>query len=142
MADEDTIPNEHIPKKYNYTTKTGRPQTWTPDNIAKLQAYIDNCPHIVPSVAGFCLINKISRSTIDNWFYQQDLDLDRYEGMREFRSMLGTLNFLQEQQMLEKGASREIDSGIAKLVLSKHGYRQGHDVTSDGESIKPSISIG
>ena len=119
-----------------------RPQKWTPDYIDRLQEYINDCPNVVPSIAGFCLANKINRSTIDNWFYSKDLDLDNYERIGEFRSMLGTLNFLQEAAMLDKGASREIDSGIAKLVLAKHGYRASHDITSDGKAIKPTISIG
>ena len=137
MVDKDKTPTE-APKKH----AGGRPQKWTPDNIAKLQAYIDKCPDIVPSLAGFSIAAKINRNTLDKWCYNTDLELDNYDGLAEFRRMLGDLNSLQEVTMLNSGASRAIDSGIAKLVLSKHGYRTSTDVTTNGESIKPSISIG
>ena len=120
----------------------GRPQSWTVDNVAKLQAYIDDCPDIVPSLAGFCVINKLNKNTIDKWCYSKDLPIENYEGITEFRSMLGELNLLQETTMLNSGASRAIDGRIATLVLAKHGYRTSTDITSKGESIKPSISIG
>ena len=42
--------------------------------------------------------------------------------------MLDALNELQERAMLNGGASGQINSSIAKLVLAKHGYHDRVDV--------------
>ena len=136
----DTTQVTEAPKKH----AGGRPTIYKPELIQALREYMDKCPDTVPSLQGFAIDNKIGESTLNAWKARDSKELDQkqYPRFAEFQEMLGELMSFQARTMLNKGASREIDSGIAKLVLAKHGYRSSTDITSGGKEIKPTINIG
>jgi hypothetical protein len=49
----------------------------------------------------------------------------------------------QEQRLLNKGLDSGYNSTIAKLVLSKHGYRDSQELTGkDGKDLLPTPILG
>ncbi len=72
----------------------------------------------LPTLEGLALYLKVHRDTINDW-------RTKYE---EFSDVISELMQKQASMLLSKGLSGEYNSTIAKLILSKHGYRDKVDV--------------
>ena len=73
----------------------------------------------IPSIVGLCNYTRInglsiSRDTVHTWVQE--------EGKKEFSDIIKQLLAEQERSLLNNGLTKAFDSGMAKLVLSKHGY--------------------
>ncbi len=78
-------------------------------------------------MADFALDLGVARSTIYEWAKEH----------KEFSDILEDILSTQERMLLVNGLNGEYNSTIAKLVLSKHGYRESQDITSDNKAVAP-----
>jgi len=78
---------------------------------------------VIPSIEGLALHLGISRSIL----------YDR----KEFSDILERLRQAQALVLFTQGLSKNFDSTLTKLMLSKHGYieKSAQDITSKGESL-------
>lgn len=128
----------------------GRPTDYSDDIIQKTKDYIELCrdewevyerPDIkdgdvidtqdvrkkvkLPSVEGLAVYLDVSRDTLYEWARVHT----------EFSYTLEKVKALQAETLINKGLSGDYNSTIAKLILTKHGYTDKTDVTSDGKQI-------
>lgn len=111
-----------------------RPTDYSKEIIDKTKDYIVNYKEYgdaVPSVAGLSTVLNIARSTIYDWASQED--------KKEFSDILEKLLSEQEKTLISKGLNGQFNSTITKLILTKHGYTDKADVTSDGKAINISF---
>lgn len=118
----------------------GRPSLYTPELIAKAQAYIDGgwkeeADDAIPSIAGLAVHLGISRETVRAWQHDDDKE--------QFSAMLGVMLAKQENVLLNGGLENTFNGTITKLVLSKHGYSDKVDLdnTSSDGSMSPKASL-
>lgn len=86
---------------------------------------------ILPSIEGLALFINVSRSTIYEWI--KDV------AKREFADIIEQVLEKQGQSLINNGLKGKYAPTIAKVLLSKHGYREGIEQTGkDGEKLMPS----
>lgn len=110
----------------------GRPTKYTKDIPQKLNEYISTYSQygdIIPSAEGFACTIGIGRRTIYDWAGKHV----------EFSHMLDKLNAAQARAAISKGLTGDWNATIVKLLLSKHGYSDKHEITgSEGGPIQVS----
>lgn len=113
----------------------GRPTEYTEELLQKARDYVAFAlsEEKLPSVAGLAKHLKIARSTIYDWASQEDKG--------EFSDILEDILSTQEEELINKGLTGKYNSTITKLVLSKHGYSDKSDITTDGEKIQTGVVI-
>lgn len=119
-----------MPKKYNYTEKTGRPTEYGGKIIKKAKKYRDKLPkdEAVHSIEGLAVALGITRETIYDWESQ--------EIKKEFSDIVKEIRQLQGKALITKGLRGVFNSKITSALLSKHGYREGIEMTGkDGRSL-------
>jgi|SRR5882762_4401569 len=104
----------------------GRPTAATPAMLEKAEEYLltwVDKGQVIPSIEGLALHLGISRSIL----------YDR----KEFSDILERLRQAQALVLFTQGLSKNFDSTLTKLMLSKHGYieKSAQDITSKGESL-------
>jgi len=107
-----------------------RPTKYSDEMLEKSIDYIDNYEDkgdAMPSVAGLSVELGIARSTIYEW--------GRNDSLTEFSDMLVKLLSTQERILFNMGLTGKFNSNITKLALTKHGYRDKADLTSDDKPI-------
>lgn len=105
----------------------GRPKKLTDELIEKAKTYIDEYTTLIPSVAGLAVFLNISRASVYLYANQSE----------EFKAILEQILANQELICLEGGLSKQFDSGISKLVLGKHGYKEHRETDlNDNRSSK------
>lgn len=111
----------------------GRPTKY-PETLIKAREYLDGGfvseGHLIPSHSGMSLYCKVNRQTLYDYAKQSP----------EFSGMLEECNKRQEAMVLSGGLGGSYNATIAKLVLSKHGYSDRHEVdttSSDGSMTPP-----
>jgi len=126
----------------------GRPREYDPAyHLTQTRLYLDNPATVItvrdysvngpknldygyksvklPTVAGLASFMKIHRSTIYEWA----------KIYTDFSDMLEELQAAQEQVLLENGLTGTFNSAISKLMLTKHGYADKTDITTNGKDI-------
>lgn len=101
--------------------KVGRPTNYTPQLVQKAIEYIEQefkRDEVIPTAAGLALFLGIPKSKL--YIYAQK--------HAPFRTILESLNALQEKRLLAGGLTGKLNSAIVKLVLAKHGYKESHAV--------------
>lgn len=132
-------------------TKRGRPTKYGPKILKKVQEYIEKCKddeyifqkmsgktdgfeekirtHL-PTLAGLALYLGIDKDTVQEWGKEKP----------EFSVSLSRIKQMQEQILIDNGLSNRYNPLIAKLILSSnHGYREGKDITSNGNTLPTPI---
>lgn len=113
----------------------GRPTLYSPEILTKTEEYINSCEDYkdekgknvnLPTLEGLSYFLKVHKDTINEWRKVHE----------EFSVVIGDLLAKQARQLVNKGLSGDYNPTIAKVLLTKHGYREGTDVTSDGKAIK------
>lgn len=97
----------------------GRPTEYSQDILDKAREYRDNLPEdeVIHSIEGLALYIGITRSTIYDWRSQDD--------KKEFSDILEEILQKQGRSLVNKGLSGDYNPSIAKVILTKHNYREG-----------------
>jgi hypothetical protein len=126
----------------------GRPLTYSKDIIEKAKEYVDKCEDEeyerirtegtasttyelklkvkLPTIEGMALYLGVRRETLYDWE-------SKY---KEFSNIIDKLRQKQADTLISKGLSGDYNPTIAKVLLTKHGYREGLEQTGkDGESL-------
>lgn len=113
--------------------KAGRPTKLTRDVIEKAREYpklYAALGDVIPSIEGLCIYLKISRDTAYQW---KEID-------KRFSDIMSDIMLKQANTLFNGGIKGTFNPTISKLLLSKHGYREGVDVTSDGKAMQVPIT--
>lgn len=155
MAKAKTKAKKKVAKKKVIVKKqsVGRPTKYSLAIVKEVERYIDSCEDEVkelvsgytrtgtelyreklvvklPSIEGLSRFIKISVSTIQEW---QKL-------YPEFSLVIRDLLAKQAEVLLNKGLSGDYSAVIAKVLLTKHGYREGIENSGkDGGAIEVTI---
>ncbi len=115
-----------------------RPTEYNKDILENTKLYIANCIDVgadketgsmkkvnLPTIEGLAYYLSINRDTIYDWCKVH----------KEFSDIIDDLRSKQAQELINKGLSGDYNPTIAKVLLTKHGYREGIDATSDDKPI-------
>lgn len=122
--------------------KVGRPLEYSDEIITKANQYIESCNDEevpanaengtrsrvnvkIPTKGGLAMYLNVSRDTLYDWS-------SKYE---EFSYIMEKLGANQEDRLINNGLSGNYNPTISKVLLTKHGYREGVDNTSNGNTI-------
>lgn len=119
----------------------GRPTDYNEDTVGKAEAYLQQCideeytriksegnnsvsyDNLVkvklPSIEGLALYLDITKDTVYEW-------KARYP---QFSDVVNKILQEQAQRLINGGLSGTYNASIAKLILTKHGYRDAQEVT-------------
>ena len=79
----------------------------------------------IPTIEGLCLKLKISKDTLYAWENKH----------KEFSYDIDEVRQRQAERLLNKGLSGDYNPTIAKVLLTKHGYREGIDQTTNDKDL-------
>lgn len=121
------MPNTSDTKKEKHAG--GRPEEYCDEDIIKSRVYRDHLPadEKVHSIEGLSDFITRSRSTIYEWCKDED--------KKEFSDIVEEILSKQGKTLINKGLGNEFNASISKVMLTKHGYREGidTDLTNKGE---------
>jgi hypothetical protein len=105
----------------------GRPTDYDKDIAPSVKEYIDarKTEGHVPTIEGLAVFLDVPRSTIYKWAEEHP----------EFSDILEKLLSNQGELLIDNGLIGKFNAPITKMMLTKHGYADAHDVTSGGEKI-------
>lgn len=112
---------------------TGRPTLYTEKLLEKAREYLDikrpTEDEVIPTIEGLALYLKLNRSTIYDWISQED--------KKEFSNIVEEVLIKQSKGLIFGGLTGKFNSSIAKVMMSKHGYREAidNDITTKGQPI-------
>lgn len=129
----------------------GRPSEYSEKTLTLARKYIDSCvdtqekvtveeneingavkfkyiPKVkIPTIEGLALALHITRETIYDWEGKFD----------EFSDIVKELRHKQAEVLISGGLSGQYNPLIAKVLLTKHGYREGTEVSgTEGGPVK------
>lgn len=81
----------------------------------------------VPTLEGLAFRLGVHKDTIQEWKKEHE----------EFSVLIARLLAKQAEALVNKGLSGDYNPTIAKVLLTKHGYREGLDHTTDDKPIAP-----
>ena len=128
----------------------GRPTTYSEEMLTKAREYIESCqddeiqqtigmsakgtelfktkPIVkIPTKGGLARYLGVSRDTLYEWSREH----------KEFSDIMEELGAEQEDRLINNGLSGDYNPTIAKVLLTKHGYREGIDATTEGLADMP-----
>ena len=79
----------------------------------------------IPTIEGLAVYLKINRCTVYDW----------KEKYQKFSDIFEELLAKQADRLLNNGLSGNYNSTIAKVMLTKHGYREGIDQSTNGKDL-------
>lgn len=109
-----------------------RPTDYTPKLLKKAREYEAMEHETIPSIAGLSLYLDISRETCHVWAKDEDKP--------EFSDIYRRIMAKQENTLVNKGLNGTFNPTITKLILTKHGYTDKQDVTTDGKALPTPIA--
>lgn len=128
-----------------------RPTKLTKALCEDVTFYIKECKadKLLPTIEGLAVHLEINKTTIYEWkksFVGDNSQItpeEHEENVKlheEFSNLIDNMLNIQANELINKGLKSEYNSTIAKVLLTKHGYREGidTDMTSKGEK----MSIG
>lgn len=95
----------------------GRPTKYNRAILDQTMDYLENYEtfgDVVPQIAGLAQVIGTTRETIHAWLND--------ETKKEFSHMVSKVMSAQERTLVNGGLGNKYNSGITKLILSKHGY--------------------
>ena len=109
-----------------FSKPMGRPTNWSLELEAEAYKYLETWQeehgHAFPSVVGLCEVIKRSRANVYEWAKHED---------KNFSDILNRINQLQELVVWNKSMKGEYNSTMSKLLLTKHGYSDKVDATTN-----------
>lgn len=86
----------------------------------------------LPSIEGLAVFLDVNKTTIYEW----------ESTYPQFSNVIDKLRQKQASELINKGLSGDYNPTIAKVLLTKHGYREGQELTGkDGEALKMPVTI-
>lgn len=80
----------------------------------------------VPTIGGLARYLHISRDTVYDWKKKH----------KEFSYIIEEMMAEQENRLINNGLAGDYNPTIAKVLLTKHGYREGHELANpDGSNM-------
>lgn len=80
----------------------------------------------LPTYGGLAKYLKLNRDTIFEWVKIHP----------EFSDLIGDLMAEQEDRLINGGINGDYNPTISKVLLTKHGYREGHELANpDGSNV-------
>lgn len=118
----------------------GRPSKYTPELIQKAKDYLSDDDDInyksegdvVPTVVGLAITIGVVKSTVYDW--AEDTE-------KEFSDMLALCNTKSERALINGSLGNDMNSNIAKLMLSKHGYSESKDIKHTGDGLNMTMNF-
>jgi hypothetical protein len=129
-----------------------RPVEYTPEHVTKTKEYLALCQDEVmeyhktrgeksdsferiinvkiPTIEGLAAHLEIAKSTLYLW----------KEKYQEFSDVIEQLLSIQASRLVDNGLSGNYNPTIAKVLLTKHGYREGTDMTSNDKQLAINIT--
>ncbi len=118
----------------------GRPTIYGEEILIKTLEYINGCRDFeidnklikakIPTIEGLARFLDINKCTIYDWRKEK----------KEFSYLIETLLEEQADRLVNNGLTGSYNSTIAKVLLSKHGYREGIEQTGkDGKDLIPEL---
>lgn len=86
---------------------------------------------VIPSIEGLAFYINVRRSTIYNWL--------KDDNKPEFLDIVERIMEKQSKTLISGALSKVFDSKIAALLMTKHGYKDKIDVTTDDRPIEAPI---
>jgi hypothetical protein len=83
----------------------------------------------LPSIEGLCLKLGIAKDTLYAW----------KEKYKEFSYDIEEVLKLQAERLINNGLNGTYNPTIAKVLLTKHGYREGQDITTNNKDLPITI---
>lgn len=118
---------------------TGRPTIYNEEILTQARGYLLHCTDTeankelgitakvsLPSIEGLAKYLHINRDTLYDWA----------KTYQEFSDILEQIRVEQADKLINNGLAGTYNSTIAKLILTKHGYTDRADVTSDNKPLK------
>lgn len=133
----------------------GRPTEYNEEILTKAQEYLDECKDKedefhktrgeksdgyerlvkvqLPTIGGLAKHLGISRETVRVWASD--------ENKKEFSAIIEQLQAEQEDRLINNGLSGNYNPTIAKVLLTKHGYREGVDQTTNDKDLPTPVLV-
>lgn len=121
----------------------GRPTVYNEELLEKAREYLTLCKDIeedkenkikasvkLPTKGGLAVHLDVSRETLYAWSKEH----------KAFSDIMERLGAIQEDRLLNKGLSGDYSPIIAKVLLTKHGYREGIDNTTNDKDLPTPIA--
>lgn len=127
----------------------GRPTLYSEEMLTKAREYIESCQDKeveregrgdsviykiqakLPTRGGLARYLGVARSTLYEWAEQH----------QDFSDIMEELGSEQEDRLINNGLSGDYNPTIAKVLLTKHGYREGIEQTGlEGKDLIPENS--
>jgi len=128
-----------------------RPTIYSEEILEKTKQYIEDCNSDYVTVKRPYIDNEgkekekveikyeVNLPTIEGLAYELGIHKDTVYAWRkekeEFSYLIERLLSKQAKQLVNKGLSGDYNSTIAKVILTKHGYREGTDVTTNDKDL-------
>lgn len=116
----------------------GRPPIYGEEILEKAREYLEICKDTeedkennikkkvkLPSIGGMAVYLGVRRETLHAWD----------KNYLEFSNIMEELRAIQEERLINNGLSGEYSPTITKVILTKHGYREGIDQTTNDKDI-------
>jgi hypothetical protein len=124
----------------------GRPTDYNEEILTKAKEYLLSCEDEevekgtddrpvysikvkLPTKGGLAVYLGVSRDTLYEWAKVH----------KDFSYIMERLGAEQEDKLINNGLSGDYNPTIAKVLLTKHGYREGTDVTSNDKELPTPI---
>lgn len=104
-----------------------RPTDYGPQIVEQAEAFVLQRleEKRLPTIEGLAVHLGVSRDTLYAW-----------EGEHaEFSDMLEFLRATQGDELITNGLSGKYNASMSRLLLTKHGYRESSDITTNGQSL-------
>jgi len=128
----------------------GRPIEYSEDILIKAKEYINSCVDEedeyhktrgdksdgyerlikvkLPTIEGLAVYLGIARHTVYDW----------QEKYPDFLRIIDELQAIQADRLINNGMSGDYNPTIAKVLLTKHGYREGQEISGpNGKDLIP-----
>lgn len=79
----------------------------------------------LPNIGGLAVHLKVRRSTLYEWEREHE----------DFSDIMEHLRAIQENRLINGGLSGSYNPTISKVILTKHGYREGIDQTTNDKDL-------
>lgn len=116
----------------------GRPTEYDESFVELTEEYLRSCVDVdedresnikrqvkLPSIEGLALYLEVVKATIYDW----------EEKHKEFSYVIDKLRQKQAEKLLNNGLAGTYNHTIAKVLLTKHGYREGIDNTTNDKDL-------